>query len=233
MVKARSGAGGGLRDNRRWGAGGAGAQDGYTMYQDNGKIEEAMGLGNGGAADRWAGKLTPAEENAVHWYTGSGHRLVNEFERNGIADKMSPEKYMEFSDNLSSAIDKGANNKRMVVHRTSGPELFGGVHTVADLRKLYGQTFPDKGFMSTEINLNNSMANPYGSIYGDAQIYMHIKVPKGRGIGQYIRGLSNAHQEQEFLFNRDSLFKLVGAYEDAEHRVHANLKYVGRKGKRK
>ena len=231
MVKGRSGAGGGLRDNRRWGAGGAGAQDGYTMYSDNAKIEEAMGLGNGGAADKWAGKLTPQETDAVEWYTGSGHRLVNEFERQGKADRMSPEKYMEFSDNLSSAIDKGGLDKRMVVHRTSSADMFGGAHTVADLRTMYGQTFTDKGFMSTEVNLGNSMANPYGSKHGAEQVYMHIKVPKGKGIGQYIRGMSNAHQEQEFLFNRGSRFKLVGAYQDAQGKVHANLKYVGRNGK--
>lgn len=228
MVKARSGSGGGLRDNRRWGGGGAAAQDGYAMYSSNDQIEAAMGLGNGGQADRWAEKLTPWEENAVKWYTGNGHRQINEFERLGKHDKMPAEQLMKFSDSLESAIDKGRLDKRMVVNRTSSADLLGGAHTVADLRKMYGQTFTDKGFMSSEINLANSLANPYGSKHGAEQIYMHIKVPKGEGIGQYVRGLSNANQEQEFLFNRGSSFKLVGAYQDAAGHVHANLKYVGR-----
>ena len=230
MVKSRSGSGGGLRDNRRWGGGGGDEQDGYMMYTDNSRIEEAMGLGNGGDADKWKKKLTDEEASAVHWYTGHGHRLVNEFERMGKMDKMDPEKYMEFSDNLSNAISKGGANRRMIVNRTSSADMFGGAHTVADLRKMYGQTFTDKGFMSTEVNLAQSLSNPYGSKHGEEQIYMHIKVPKGRGIGQYIRGLSNAHQEQEYLFNRGSNFKLVGAYQDAQGRVHANLRYVGRSG---
>lgn len=233
MVKSRYGAGGGLRDNRRWGADGSGKQDGYVMYSDNATIEAAMGLNNGGQADKWAGKLTPWEEWAVHWYTGHGHRLVNEYERLNKHDKLSSDEYAQLTSNLSSALAKGSVNKRMIVNRTSSADMFGGAHTVSDLRKLYGQTFTDKGFMSTEVNLGNSLANPYGSKHGSEQLFMHIKVPTGKGIGQYIRGMSGAHREQEFLFDKRSHFTVLGAYEDAQGRVHVNLKYAGKGGRAK
>lgn len=226
MGKGRSGQGGGLRDNRKWDGGGTGKQDGYRMFGSNEEITDTMGLGNGGQTDKWDKKLTPQEEVAVEWYTGNGHRPLNEFERKGKVSGASGEKLTEYSDNLESALDKG-RNPRMIVNRTSDSSLLGGAHTVEDIRKMYGQTVTDKGFTSTELNLANSLANPYGSKHSD-QVYYHIKTPAGKGIGQYVQGISGAHQEQEFLFNRGSSFKVLGAYADAEGRVHANLKYVGR-----
>jgi len=123
----------------------------------------------------------------------------------------------------------------MIVHRITGTELFGGASTVKEFRQLYGEVVTDKGYTSSELNARRDLTGQYGTEH-EKQVIMHIKTPSGKGIGQYVGGVSNANKEQEFLFNRGSSFKVLGAYE-LDGRVHVNVKYVGRsvggKGKTK
>ena len=229
MGGGRSGNGGGRRDNRNWGGVGnltrEGMLDGYHMYDSKEEIEDALGED----AQKWKDSLTPAEEVAVEWYTGNGHRPLNEFERNGIQSKSySVEQLMEASDNLESALSKGHLGEKMVVNRTSSADLLDGASTVAEIRKKFGEVVTDKGFTSSEISLKTSIDNPYDAKQGEKQIRYHIKVPAGDGIGQYVQPIANAQNEREFLFNRGSSYKIVGAYNDAQGQVHVNLRYVGR-----
>lgn len=242
MGTGRSGNGGGKRDNRNWDSmasstgGGPRKLDGYNLYDSDEEIYEAMGLGNGGQADKWQKKLTPEEEAAVEWYTGNGHRPINELERHGpnsIGKGNSLQETMEASKNLESALDKGRLDKPIIVTRTSSPDLLGGVTSVSEIRKMAGQVVRDNGFMSAEINAATSAKNPYGTKYGNDRITYHIKTPAGKGIGQYVRGLSGAHVEQEYLFNKDASFKILGAWADASGMTHVNLRYEGRARKKK
>lgn len=234
MGAGRSGNGGGRRDNRNWGGaeektGDRTKVDGYNVYDSKSEIESAMGLGTGGEADRWKKRLTPAEEYYAEAYTGNDHRMINEFERKGIVKGDTVEKLMHRNDILESALDKAVVEKPMLVNRSSSDDLLGGAHTVADIRKMFGQRVTDRGFMSSEISPTTSASRPYGSKHGEHQIFYHIKVPSGKGIGAYMRGVSpGAKQEQEFLFNRGATFKILGAYEDATGRTHVNLKWIGR-----
>ena len=233
-----SGQGGGRRDNRSWAAaatssGGATRTiDGYTMYDSDEAIFEAFGLGNGGQADQWAQNLTGQEASAAYWYSENGHAAINRLERHQEPGKWySIEEAVEGSSNLKKAIDKGGLRENIIVTRTAGPELIGGRTTVADVRKAYGEVVTDRGFTSTELKQSSSEKNPYATKYGKNRITYHIKAEAGEGIGQYIRGMTDSHQEQEFLFNKGSSFKILGAYSDAQGMTHVNLKYVGRYGK--
>lgn len=234
-----SGQGGGKRDNRAWGAmaasSGKGRKtiDGYTMFETDEAIFERMGLGNGGEADQWQESLTGDEAAAVYWYSNNGHAAINRLERDqDPGNWYTTEQAMKGSTELKRALDKGSLDENIIVTRTSGPELLGGATTVAEIRKRYGEVVQDPGFTSTELNQHTSETNPYGKKHGSGQVTYHIKIEKGKGIGQYIRGLTGSKQEQEFLFNKGSAFKILGAYADANGMTHVNLKYVGRTNSR-
>jgi len=230
-----SGQGGGKRDNRAWGSlatpAGDGKKkiDGYTMYQTDEAIFKEMGLGNGGEADQWRESLTGDEATAVHWYAGNGHQAINKLERDQKPGNWyTTEQAMKGSTDLKRALDKGELQENIIVTRTGGATLLGGGDTsVAGIRKRYGEVIQDPGFTSTELNQHTSEINPYGKKHGSSRVTYHIKVEKGVGIGQYIRGLTGSKQEQEFLFNKGSAFKILGAYADASGMTHVNLKYVG------
>lgn len=229
-----SGQGGGKRDNRAWGSlatpAGDGKKkiDGYTMYQTDEAIANDMGLGNGGEADQWQESLTGDEAAAVYWYSNNGHAAINRLERDQAPGNWyTTEQAMKGSTELKRALDKGSLDENIIVTRTSGPEMLGGATTVAEIRKRYGEVIHDPGYTSTELNQHTSESNPYGKKYGSSRVTYHIKVEKGHGIGQYIKGLTGSQREQEFLFNKGSGFKILGAYADAHGMTHVNLKYVG------
>ena len=89
-----------------------------------------------------------------------------------------------------------------------------------DIQARIGDVVMDKAFVS-------SSAVKGQGFYGEVKY--HIKTPAGKGIGAYVDPISmhKGSSESEFLFQRGSKFRIVGAYEDSYGNLHCNMEYAG------
>lgn len=160
--------------------------------------------------------LDPKERNAVVKYTGSGYANMNMYLRGQIDGSNIVKNRVK---NMEQAINKFNLENPTVFHRGSSASLLGGANSVADINKMVGQVVVDKGFTSTSATL--------GKGFTGKGINYHIQTPSGKGIGAFVQGMSNFASENEFVFNHDSGFKILGAYQK-HGKVHVNMRYVGR-----
>ena len=196
-----------------------GGGSGYTQYTTQGQSMKGLGLNNGGEADRWMGDLSPEETQAVSDYTSDAYEELNEALRQERDFKGSSYNYPELDRQLEKAIDKFNLEHNTTFIRGSSSALLGGAGTVEEINAMKGSIVHDKAYTSTSAHTGGGF---------DGEVVYHINTPKGKGIGAYVRGLSHFKNENEFLFNKGSAFKIMNAYEDNWGQVHCNLKYVGR-----
>lgn len=190
---------------------------GYATYSSAGEADAAMGLGNGGEADKWQSSLTNDERSAVENYSGSSYYTLNEALRDGTTGDLKGF-YKDMDKNLESALNNYTLEKPTTFVRGSSADLLGGASTVSQINAMKGQMVMDNGYTSSSATKG----------FSDDIVY-HINTPSGKGIGAYIKGLSYHKTENEFLFNKRSVFVIKNAYQLSSYgSVHVELDYYGR-----
>ena len=208
--------------------GGRGGSSGFTefrQYYDKTIAQEALGMGNGGETDTWVLQLGADEQGAINKYTGSYYRQLNAALRKH-KDKVRDSSKGTFKtdrDNIEAGINSYTLRNNTIFHRSSSASLLGGL-TNADAinEQLAGKVVVDHGFTSTTTTYRTGG----GTMFGDIQY--HISTPRGKGIGAFVKPISQHSSEEEFLFNYGSAYKVVRAYRSSTGHTHVDLEYVGR-----
>ena len=190
----------------------------FTQYQTVAESEQGLGYDNGGEADRWEQSLSNAEYQAVADYSGSDFRSLNSGLRKG-KEKELDDHFQSVNVNLESALDKYTLEKPTTFVRGSTADLLGGASTVEEINAMAGSIVVDKGFTSSSATVSGAFSG---------EIKYHIDTPAGKGIGAYIRGISEyGIDENEFLFNKGGMYRVKGAYKEYGD-VHVNIEWIGR-----
>lgn len=189
----------------------------YTQYLNYTESFDGLGYKNGGATDQWMNGLSSGEKTAVKSYCDDYYIQLNKALRKG--DSMSP--MMKTVDkNLHSALEKFDLEKPTVFIRGSSASLLGGPKKVGEINAMKGSIVHDKGYTSSSATLDDAFYEPY---------MYHIRTPAGKGIGAYVVGISTyGSAENEFLFDKGSAFKILGAKIDSKGRTQVDLEYVGK-----
>ena len=157
---------------------------------------------------KWLSKLTNKEESAIESYTEGGYQRINSSLRKG--------KTTEDSEVIDSAISKYEVKESFTTYRTGSNELLAsiGVKTAQDVnsKNLKGKTVSDKAFLSTSTLKNIALDDLGDGIQiPKSQILLKIDVTPGKGKGAFIKKVSGAPEESEFLIKRGAKMKIKGA----------------------
>ena len=148
------------------------------------------------------------EHNAVRDYTGSTFEPINEFLR-GISDLEEASKKfdngkIEYKSDMKSAIkqmDRAISQYNLkepiVVTRGCSHELFRALKA--------GDEFVDNGYGSSSVLSSQAF---------ESDVKFTITVPKGKGVGAYVRNISHFGQEYEFLLARGARYHVNKTYTD-------------------
>lgn len=166
----------------------------FTTFSSGDEVNEFFG-GKGllqkknSAEGKWLKSLSAGEEQVVSDYCGDEYYDLNAYLRH-IGDwKSLNSDYMDkFVKNLDSAIDKFELTDNITVFRGVDKNAISNL----DLKRLVGEIYEDKGYMST------SPIRP--NIVEDRPVLFEIQVPLGKGKGAYVNSLSGFKDEEyEFL----------------------------------
>ncbi len=169
----------------------------FTTFSSGDEVNEFFG-GKGllqkknSAEGKWLKSLSAGEEQVVSDYCGDEYYDLNAYLRH-IGDwKSLNSDYMDkFVKNLDSAIDKFELTDNITVFRGVDKNAISNL----DLKRLVGEIYEDKGYMST------SPIRP--NIVEDRPVLFEIQVPLGKGKGAYVNSLSGFKDEEyEFLLKR-------------------------------
>ena len=168
---------------------------------------------------KWKENLSEEDKEIINYYTMSEHMPINNISRRGydkyIADamesfnndpeelywvKLRADEYFEKGNKLEKALQGYETEKAFITYRgtTGKPEYF------KDLI-LGKEVILDKGFLST--SLMEEVTEDF--IEGYNVYKFEITVPKGYTNGAFIKEFSDIQEEQEFLFQRSSKFKVL------------------------
>lgn len=173
--------------------------------------------------DEWESGLSPTERDAVRNYTGSKFRTMNNALYNVPFEEMEYDLQRRIN-NLSSALDKFELNRGIEVTRESSFSLFGGNSTPAAIRNYLKATngvLQVNGFMSASVE-------DRGYSVGDDDLVVHYRVPASKGAGGYVDRISVNGGENEFLFNRNGVYKYdINSIRYEGNKVHINARWIG------
>ena len=213
MGKGRSGAGGGARDNTKWGTGDVG---GFKAHTDPEEIQKQVGN------ESWEERLTDDQKEALDMYMNREYAFERMNEALRHPEKEASEEVQKWNTDLEAALDDSYLKQNIVVARRSDASLIGGAETAADVKKMYGQVVTDPGFTSSSAKVD------FEAFKSTRDVEYHIKVPgRQKGVGAYVQHFGKSGDEYEFLFNRGSSFRILGGYESFG-KLHVNMEYVGR-----
>lgn len=172
----------------------------------------------------WINNLSEEDKEAVFIYTTSEYKPINQILRKG-ADKFIQETWeafdfdkeelpfiqkrandlMEKIDGIRSALSKFKTEKSFKTYRCTTTKE---IDYYKDL-KVGQLSSIDDGFMSSSLSETAAEdfydhSTPFGKDYKFV-----ITVPSGYQNGAYISELSDISEEKEFLFNNDSMFKVI------------------------
>ena len=168
---------------------------------------------------KWKENLSEEDKEIINYYTMSEHMPINNISRRGydkyITDamesfnndpeelywvKLRADEYFEKGNKLEKALQGYETEKAFITYRgtTGKPEYF------KDLI-LGKEVILDKGFLST--SLIEEVTEDF--IEGYNVYKFEITVPKGYTNGAFIKEFSDIQEEQEFLFQRSSKFKVL------------------------
>ena len=153
--------------------------------------------------NQWSNLLTDAERLGIQMYTGSSYATINTDLREG---KISSTRIQNLINGATSGLSKWQTGQDMITFRGANlhwtANLLGGTETqmsdAAFLRSKIGKVVTDKGFMSSGTHKDSSWS---------AEVDYTIFVRKGTK-GMYVDPISMNAGEYEFLFNRDTSFKV-------------------------
>lgn len=165
----------------------------------------------------------PEQFNSLYNYTGSFYKAANSYLRKTKKSDYagySPTDLKARIKEIDTALSKFDLKNNIMVYRGSTNHLIGGAKTVDDVKKIVGSVVRDKGFMSTSTRKSSAFSD---------DVHYEIKVPKGKDRGAYVGGVSHFGHEKEFLLNRGTQFKVLGAREGKYGKLIVQLEVVGRK----
>lgn len=176
--------------------------------------------------ERWNNLLSDAERLGIQRYTGSWYSTMNTDLREG---KVSSEAIQCLIDGATSGLAKWQATHDVITFRGSNlhwtANLLGGTEAqmsdAAFLRSKIGKMVTDKGFMSSGTHKDSSWT---------ADVDYTIFVRKGTK-GMYVDPISMNSGEYEFLFNRDTTFKVHMIRTDSSGRI-VELVLEAKKSKR-
>jgi len=157
----------------------------------------------------WDKQLSQKEKQSINAYTTNIGKLINLALLND--DNILPE-IQEHIDNIQSAIDKFDLQNDLLAFRGLSKLEFDMIDVGEQKTKSFLQ------FKST--TLSNDVARDFSSlaaldseqdIFDNRRYGLIVNVPKGAN-GAYIKHLSDAPNENEFLLNKDVDYKVVGKY---------------------
>lgn len=166
---------------------------------------------------KWVTSLNDSTKTFLFKYTYGFDKLINNYLR-GIrnASNLDAKGLKQFHGvikTIEHAIDNFELKDDMIVHRKVSMSLMKQFQ-VNDI-------WQDEGFCSTS-TVNGSYS---GHIDGDV-CDITIKVPKGKGRGAWMAPISKFPNENEFLLNRGTLFKILSIKGN-----HVEMEIVGREPK--
>lgn len=204
-------------------------QDGFRAFQySSSRMEEGTLEGEYDKIgyNWWKDDLQDADRKVITQYKNSSVAINGQL-REGILKSATATKVRE----IEKALDKSEVKVPFVAQRISTGDLLGipDQPTVEQIQSLVGKVFTDRAFVSTDpvseedyrfYGLNNT------GMSSSSVVSYHIRIPKGKGIG----GLASqgTMMASEFIVNRGSQFKVLGAYIGEDGLVHCNLEWVGR-----
>ena len=165
--------------------------------------------------DTWDQALVETERRGIYYYTGSYYSEMNTDLREGRTSRPDIEQMIN---GATSGLSKFHAADDVIVFRGSNlhwvANLLGGTEAqmsnAAFLRSRIGRIVTDRGFMSTG-------THPDSSWVAD----VNFKIYVNRGIsGMYVDRISANSGEYEFLFNRDTSFRVHSITTDSRGRIN-------------
>lgn len=164
--------------------------------------------------DTWDNVLTDMERRGIYAYTGSYYSRINTDLREG---RISAAGIQDMIDGATSGLARFHAADNVIVFRGSNlhwtANLLGGTEeqmsNAAFLRSRIGKIVTDRGFMSSGTHTDSGWSADV-----DFKIYVN------RGIsGMYVDRISANPGEYEFLFNRDTSFRVHRITTDHQGRI--------------
>ncbi len=156
--------------------------------------------------------------SCFNYWSNDGSPSINRLLR-GNVEAVIPEEIQnakEAAAQMSQYIENQVLDDDIRVYRTLKASTFD--------RIAENGVYRDKGFTATA-TIFDAVEN--GVPYGGESVWLDITVPKGKGRGAYINGVSEwKDAEFEYLIHADAQFDILGEYRDSNNRriVKARLK---------
>ena len=158
--------------------------------------------------------MSDAERHGIREYTGSAYDPMNTSLREGLRPSAGTQALI---DGATAGLSRFRATEDMMTFRGAGlhwtANLLGGTEAQmsdpAFLRSRIGKTVVDRGFMSSGTHRSSAFGN---------EVQYTIFVHKGVS-GMYVDPISHFQGEYEFLFNRDTYFKVHQIKTDSRGRI--------------
>ena len=171
----------------------------------------------------WIKNLSLNENLNISRYTDNDYFLINKFLRSVSTSSFTHAQIGELTRKIkaiTSALNKSEVKTPLIVHRqVKGLDLLGKLKSCMES----GGTWEDPAFMSTTV-----IKDSFNTVSPEGVIHLVIDVPKGKGIGGFVKGLSKYPIEQEFLLNKGSRFEVKNIENPKTNQYVVHLKLVGR-----
>ena len=152
----------------------------------------------------WNKSLTGQQKNSISNYSSHFHENINFVLRGGKDDG----DWTDHVNSIADAISKYELKEDVKVFRAVNYKtVFGDIPP----ETLIGRVEKDKGFMSSSFDINKmgDITKNFPHVQ-KSPVILEIDVPKGIGRGAYIFDHSTTPEEQEFLIQRGSKYKIYG-----------------------
>ena len=160
----------------------------------------------------WFGSLSENERTALNKYTGFYFQPINRAARNiDNPNVYKDDDILKAIKDMDSAIDRFELKEPQSFIRYATADFFNGASTEGEIRALIGSKIHDDGFASSSLNSETSID---GFWKNGKSIKCVIKTPSGKGIGAWLKPISQKPEENEFLFGRGSNFEITNVRTD-------------------
>lgn len=196
----------------------------FRQLQSRDEMIEVLGA----QLDKFLSSLSYEEMGTLKSYTGYEFRNINAIMRNNwnyeINGKLTEEKkvyYRDFGEKIIKIIRKFPMlDKDIKVYRGVGIRAFWdyGIHSLEDLEYLKGNTLYEGAFTSTAMVRETSFFVKEPEWVDNCNIEIEYLLPRESQDGALIaiEGLSYSAEQNEFMINAGSLFKVVDVEVDKE-----------------
>ena len=153
------------------------------------------------------------EKDGITYYTGKHYQEINEYLRKGKYGSGEDKELERIIDNITSGLSKFKLDKDMTFYRKSGSDLFKKIiGSELGIKYNNAQQFIDdvNSFANTVVRDKGFTSSSTQSTKWDGKVHMEIRTPSGTK-GAFVKPISHFESEREFLFNRGTYYKIIGA----------------------